>query len=24
VYVMDVVCENNVTLNYKGNVALIR
>ncbi|MDF2187531.1 PKD domain-containing protein [Paraflavitalea sp. CAU 1676] len=24
VYVMDVVCENNVVLNYKGNVALIR
>ena len=24
VYTMDVVCENNVTLNYKGNVALIR
>lgn len=24
VYVMDVVCENNVILNYKGNVALIR
>lgn len=24
VYTMDVVCENNVILNYKGNVALIR
>jgi gliding motility-associated-like protein len=24
VYSMDVVCENNVMLNYKGNVALIR
>lgn len=24
VYTMDVVCENNVVLNYKGNVALIR
>lgn len=24
VYTMDVICENNVILNYKGNVALIR
>jgi gliding motility-associated-like protein len=24
IYSMDVVCENNVMLNYKGNVALIR
>ncbi|NII23618.1 PKD domain-containing protein [Pseudoflavitalea sp. X16] len=24
VYTMEVICENNVTLNYKGNVALIR
>jgi gliding motility-associated-like protein len=24
VYSMDVMCENNATLNYKGNVALIR
>ncbi len=24
VYTMDIICENNVVLNYKGNVALIR
>jgi gliding motility-associated-like protein len=24
VYLIDIVCENNVVLNYKGNVALIR
>jgi gliding motility-associated-like protein len=24
IYSMDIICENNVLMNYKGNVALIR